>query len=190
MSDNIKRIGELQLLVDKGESDIDEVNQTIGVAVAENQIEIGIHSIAWASTQKLKGQKLAEVMTPLLADLKDSSGKPIYQFNKKGICNKINHIRAFCTSDKVRETFQRNSSFESISKTLTELELDSWSKMQKWAKDKAPETLDEKAWKIVEQMNDKDHQALDRFIGKMCSTFNLLDEEGAEALAKQINKVS
>ena len=83
MSDNIKRIGELQLLVDKGESDIDEVNQTIGVAVAENQIEIGIHSIAWASTQKLKGQKLAEVMTPLLADLKDSSGKPIYQFNKK-----------------------------------------------------------------------------------------------------------
>lgn len=62
--------------------------------------------------------------------------------------------------------------------------------MQRWASDKKPETLDQKAWKIVEQMNDNDHEALERFISKMCSTFNLLDEDGAEALAKQINKVS
>ena len=62
--------------------------------------------------------------------------------------------------------------------------------MQRWASDKKPKTLDQKAWEIVEQMNDKDDQALNRFIRKMCSTFNLLDEDGAEALAKQINKVS
>jgi hypothetical protein len=51
--------------------------------------------------------------------------------------------------------------------------------MQKWAKDKAPETLDQKTWKMVEQMNDKDHPALDRFIAKFCSTFELIQEEDA-----------
>ena len=51
--------------------------------------------------------------------------------------------------------------------------------MQRWASDKKPETLDQKAWKIVEQMNDKDHPALDRFLGKICSTFELIQEEDA-----------
>jgi hypothetical protein len=193
MSDYIKRIGELQLLADNKEDKLKKAKSTLGTEVNETQIEIGITAVAWCLAQKEKGQKLAEKLTLELNELKDSKGKPVYEYtlNKKGlVCNKLNKIREFANSKKVRETFSKNTSFEDISNKLVELELDSWSKMQKWAKDKAPETLDQKAWKIVEQMNDKDDQALNRFIRKMCSTFNLLDEDGAEALAKQINKVS
>ena len=51
--------------------------------------------------------------------------------------------------------------------------------MQRWASDKKPKTLDQKAWEIVEQMNDKDHEALDRFLGKICSTYELIQEDDA-----------
>jgi len=193
MTDYIKRIGELQLLADGKEDKLKKAKSTLGTEVNEAQIEIGTIATAWCLAQKENGQKLAEKLTLELNELKDSKGKPVYEYtlNKKGlVCNKLNKIREFANSKKVRETFSKNTSFENISNKLAELELDSWSKMQKWAKDKAPETLDQKTWKMVEQMNDKDHPALDRFIGKMCKAFNLLDEEGAEALARKINKVS
>ena len=193
MTDYIKRIGELQLLADGKEDKLKKAKSTLGTEVNETQIEIGITATAWCLAQKEKGQKLAEKLTLELNKLKDSEGKPVYEYtlNKKGlVCNKLNKLREFANSKKVRETFSKNTSFEDISNKLAELELDSWSKMQKWAKDKAPETLDQKTWKMVEQMNDKDHPALDRFIGKMCSTFNLKDEEAIQMLVRQINKVS
>ena len=193
MSDYIKRIGELQLLADGKEDKLKEAKSTLGVEVNEAQIEIGTIAIAWATSQKEQGQKLAEKLTKELNKLEDSKGNPVYEYTKtkRGfVCNKLEKLRGFATSKKVRQTFSNKSSFEDVSNKLAELELDSWNKMQRWASDKKPETLDQKAWKIVEQMNDKDDQALNRFIRKMCSTFNLLDEDGAEALARQINKVS
>jgi hypothetical protein len=182
MTDYIKRIGELQLLADGKENKLKKAKNTLGVEVNEAQIEIGTIATAWCLAQKENGQKLAEKLTLELNELKDSKGKPVYEYtlNKKGlVCNKLNKIREFANSKKVRETFSKNTSFENISNKLAELELDSWSKMQKWAKDKAPETLDQKTWKMVEQMNDKDHPALDRFIAKFCSTFELIQEEDA-----------
>ena len=182
MTDYIKRIGELQLLADGKENKLKKAKNTLGVEVNEAQIEIGTIATAWCLAQKENGQKLAEKLTLELNELKDSKGKPVYEYtlNKKGlVCNKLNKLREFANSKKVRETFSKNTSFENISNKLAELELDSWSKMQKWAKDKAPETLDQKTWKMVEQMNDKDHPALDRFIAKFCSTFELIQEEDA-----------
>ena len=182
MSDYIKRIGELQLLADGNEDKLKEAKSTIGVQVNEAQIEIGTIAIAWSTAQKEKGQKLAEKLTSELNKLTDSKGNAVYEYTKtkRGfVCNKLEKLRGFATSKKVRETFSKNTSFEDISNKLAELELDSWSKMQRWASDKKPETLDQKAWKIVEQMNDKDHPALDRFLGKICSTFELIQEEDA-----------
>jgi len=182
MTDYIKRIGELQLLADGNEDKLKEAKSTLGVEVNEAQIEIGITATAWCLAQKEKGQKLAEKLTSELNKLTDSKGNAVYEYTKtkKGfVCNKLNKIREFANSKKVRETFSKNTSFEDISNKLVELELDSWSKMQRWASDKKPETLDQKAWKIVEQMNDKDHPALDRFLGKICSTFELIQEEDA-----------
>tara|TARA_R110002050_G_scaffold66783_1_gene144684 strand:- start:370 stop:951 length:582 start_codon:yes stop_codon:yes gene_type:complete len=182
MTDYIKRIGELQLLADGNEDKLKKAKSTLGTEVNETQIEIGTIAIAWTISQKEKGQKLAEKLTLELNELKDSKGKPVYEYTltKKGlVCNKLNKLREFANSKKVRETFSKNTSFEDISNKLAELELDSWSKMQKWAKDKAPETLDQKAWKIVEQMDGKDFPALDRFISKMSSTYNLINQEDA-----------
>jgi len=182
MTDYIKRIGELQLLADGNEDKLKEAKSTLGVEVNEAQIEIGTIAIAWATAQKEKGQKLAEKLTSELNKLEDNKGNVVYEYTKtkRGfVCNKLEKLRSFATSKKVRETFSKTTSFEDISGKLAELELDSWSKMQRWASDKEPETLDQKAWKMVEQMNDKDHPALDRFIGKMCSTFELIQEEDA-----------
>ena len=182
MIDYIKRIGELELLASGKEDKLKEAKSTLGVEVNEAQIEIGTIAIAWSTSQKEKGQKLAEKLTLELNELKDSKGKPVYEYTltKKGlVCNKLEKLRGFATSKKVRETFSKNISFEDVSTKLAELELDSWSKMARWASDKKPETLDQKAWKIVEQMDDKDHPALDRFIGKMCSTYNLINQEDA-----------
>lgn len=193
MSDYIKRIGELQLLADGKEDKLKNLKSTLGTEVNETQIEIATTATAWCLAQKESGQKLAEKLTKELNKLTDKDGEPVYEYTqtKKGlVCNKLNKLREFANSKKIRQTFPKNTSFEEVSIKFAELELDSWSKMQRWASDKKPETLDQKTWKMVEQMNDKDHQALNRFIGKMCSTFNLLDEEAVEALVKQINKVS
>ena len=182
MTDYIKRIGELELLASGKEDKLKEAKSTLGVEVNEAQIEIGTIAIAWATSQKESGQKLAEKLTAELNKLQDSKGNPVYEYTKtkRGfVCNKLEKLRGFATSKKVKNTFPRNTSFEDVSNKLAELELDSWSKMARWASDKKPETLDQKAWKIVEQMNDKDHPALDRFIGKMCSTYELIQEEDA-----------
>ena len=182
MSDYIKRIGELQLLADGKEDKLKEAKSTLGVEVNEAQIEIGTIAIAWATSQKEQGQKLAEKLTKELNKLEDSKGNPVYEYTKtkRGfVCNKLEKLRGFATSKKVRQTFSNKSSFEDVSNKLAELELDSWNKMQRWASDKKPETLDQKAWKIVEQMNDKDHEALDRFLGKICSTYELIQEDDA-----------
>ena len=182
MSDYIKRIGELQLLADGKENKLKETKATLGTQVNEAQIEIGTIAIAWATSQKEHGQKLAEPLTKELNKLEDSKGNPIYEYTKtkKGwTCNKLEKLRAFATSKKVRQTFSKKSSFEDVSNKLAELELDSWSKMQRWASDKKPKTLDQKAWEIVEQMNDNDHEALDRFLGKICSTYELIQEDDA-----------
>jgi len=139
MTDYIKRIGELQLLADGKENKLKKAKNTLGVEVNEAQIEIGTIATAWCLAQKENGQKLAEKLTLELNELKDSKGKPVYEYtlNKKGlVCNKLNKIREFANSKKVRETFSKTTSFEDISGKLAELELDSWSKMQKWAKDK------------------------------------------------------
>jgi len=182
MSDYIKRIGVLQLLADGKEVELKGLKSKLGTEVNETQIEIATTATAWCLAQKESGQKLSEKLTKELNKLTGKDGKPVYEYTqtKKGlVCNKLEKLREFANSKKIRQTFPKNTSFEEVSNKFAELELDSWSKMQKWASDKKPETLDEKAWKIVEQMNDKDHEALDRFLGKICSTYELIQEDDA-----------
>lgn len=94
MSDYIKRIGELQLLADGKENKLRETKATLGTQVNEAQIEIGTIAIAWATSQKEHGQKLAETLTKELNKLEDSKGNPVYEYTKTKKVGLVTSLRS------------------------------------------------------------------------------------------------